>query len=70
MSTALRLLRQDCAQTACFWCVIARPNVTSTDPFFHWVKLLIFFMFNGILKTILLIIFHEREQMIFFFCRV
>ena len=32
MSTALRVLRPDC--TRCFWCVIARTNVTSTDPFF------------------------------------
>ena len=48
-STALRILRQDCAR--CFWCVITRANVTSTDPFFHWVKLLIFFMFSGILKS-------------------
>ena len=41
-------LRPDCAR--CFWCVIARANVTSTDTFFHWVKLLIFFMISGILK--------------------
>ena len=37
MSTALRVLRPDCA--SCFCWVI----VLSTDPFFHWVKLLIFF---------------------------
>ena len=48
MSTALRVLRPDCAR--CFWRVIARVNVTSTDPFFHWVKLLIFLMFSGILR--------------------
>ena len=32
MSTPLRVLRPDCVR--CFWCVIARVNVTSTDPFF------------------------------------
>ena len=64
MSTALRVLRPDCSR--CFWWVIARVNVTSTDTFFHWIKLLIFFVFSGIL----LIIFHEYEQMILFFCRV
>ena len=37
--------------------------------FFHWVKLLIFFMFSGILRPYL-IIFHKHEQMILFFCRV
>ena len=47
-------LRSDRAR--CFWCV----NVTSTDPFFHWVKLLIFFLFSGILKPILFMIFHEH----------
>ena len=31
-STALCILRQDCAR--CFWCVITRANVTSADPFF------------------------------------
>ena len=29
-------LRPDCAR--CFWCVIARGNVTSTDPFFSLGK--------------------------------
>ena len=29
-------LRPDC--TRCFWCVIARANVTSTDPFFSLSK--------------------------------
>ena len=29
-------LRSDCAR--CFWCVIARANVTSTDPFFSLGK--------------------------------
>ena len=32
MSTALHVLRPDCAR--CFWCVIVRVIVTSTDPFF------------------------------------
>ena len=55
MFTALRVLRVDCVR--CLWCLIARVNVTSTDPFFHWVNiintgliLLIFFMCSGILK--------------------
>ena len=69
MSTALRVLCPDWAR--CFWCVIARVNVTSTDPFFHWVKLLIFFMFSGILRPFYLFHFiHEHEQMILFFCCV
>ena len=29
-------LRPDCAR--CFWCMIARANVTSTDPFFSLGK--------------------------------
>ena len=29
-------LRPDCAR--CFWCVVARANVTSTDPFFSLGK--------------------------------
>ena len=31
-------------------------------PFFHWVKLLRFFMFSGIFKVISFIIFHKHEQ--------
>ena len=50
MSTALLILRPDCAR--CFLCVIAHVNVTSTDPFSHRVQLLIFFMFSGILKPL------------------
>ena len=65
MSTALRVLRPDCAR--CFWCVIARVIVISTDPFFHWVKLLIFFMISGILKPFYLYFFHEHEQISFCF---
>ena len=38
--------------------------------FFHWVKLLIFFMFSDILKAFYLYFFHEHEQVILFFCCV
>ena len=61
MYNALRLLRPGCSR--CFCCVILRIIVTSTDPLFHWVKLLIFFMLSGILKQFYL-------WMILFFCRV
>ena len=61
MSTALRVLRPDCAR--CFWCVILRANVTSTDPFFHWVKLLVFFMFSGILKPFYLLFFTNMSKL-------
>ena len=66
MSTALRVLRPDCAK--CFWCVIVHVIVTSTrdHPFFTWVKVLIFFMCSGNLKIISFMIFHKHEQMIFF----
>ena len=52
MSTALCVLHQDCAQTArgAFgaW---SRPRTSHRlIHFFHWVNLLIFFMFSGILK--------------------
>ena len=67
MSTALRVLRTDCAR--CFWCVITRVNVTSTDPFFHWVNWLIFFMLSGILSHFIYD-FHKHKHMILFFCRV
>ena len=36
MSNALRVLRLDCAW--CFWCVIVRVSVISTDPFFSLGK--------------------------------
>ena len=61
-------LRPDCAM--CFWCVIARANVTSTDPFFSLGKVGNILHVYWHFKTILFIIFHEREQMILFFCRV
>ena len=41
--------------------VVVRVNVTSTDPFFHWVKLLIFSLF---------IICTKHEQMIVVICCV
>ena len=58
----------DCAQ--CFCCRIAHVIVTSTDTFFQWVKLLIFFIFTGIYKTFYLQFFQKHEQMILFFCSV
>ena len=42
--TELRTLRPDCARCSC-WVI-----VTSTDPFFHRVNLLILFIFSGIFK--------------------
>ena len=61
-------LRSDCAM--CFWCVIARANVTSTNPFFSLGKVFNILHVYWHFKTILFIIFHECEQMILFFCRV
>ena len=51
MSTALRVLRQDCAQTArgAFGAWSRAQTSHRLIHFFHWVKLLIFFMFSGIL---------------------
>ena len=65
MSAALRVLRPDCAR--CFWCVMRTQTSRRLIHFFHWVKLLIFLMFSFILRLYLCIIFHEHEQMIFFF---
>ena len=65
--TAPRLC-PDCAR--CFWCVIARTNVTSTVPFFSLGKVVNILYVWWHFKTILFIIFHEHEQMILFFCRV
>ena len=59
MYNALRGLRPDSAM--CFCCV-ARVIVTLTNPFFQWVKLLIFFMFSGILKP-----FYSYFFILFFF---
>ena len=52
MSTALRVLRQVCAQTAqgAFGAWSRARTSHRLIHFFHWVKLLIFFMFSGILK--------------------
>ena len=41
-------LRTDYARCSC--CMTVCVIVKSTDSFFHWVKLSIFFMFSGILK--------------------
>ena len=48
MYNALRVLRPGCVWY--FWCMIACVLITSTDSFFHLVRLLTFFMFSGILK--------------------
>ena len=48
----------------------ARERHIDWSTFFHWVKLLIFFMFSDILKPFYFIILHKHKQMILFFCRV
>ena len=53
------------AETACS--EIACTSVTSTDPFFHCINLLTFFMFSGILKQFYLYSFHKHQQIIFGF---
>ena len=68
MSTALRVLRSDCAK--CFWYVISRANVTSTDPFFSLGKVVNILHVYWHFKAILFIIFHKHEQIILFFCLV
>ena len=61
-------LRPDC--TRCFWCVIARANVTSTDPFFSLGKVFNILHVLWHFNAILFIILHEHEQIILFFCHV
>ena len=68
MSTALRVLRPDCAR--CFWCVIACGNITSTDPFFSLGKVVNILHVLWHFKAILFIIFHQHEWMILVLCRV
>ena len=67
MTTALRILGPDCRK--CLWCMIACMIVKSTDHFFQWEKLLIFFMISSILSHFIYN-FHEHEQMILFICLV
>ena len=62
--TAPRLC-PDCAR--CFWCVISCANVTSADPFCHLLKLLIFFMFSGILKPFYLQFFTNMSKLFCFY---
>ena len=59
LRTAPRL-RPDCAK--CSWCVIARKCSHRLIHFFHWVKLLIFFLFSGILKPFYLQFFTNMSK--------
>ena len=61
MSTALRVLRPD--YTRCSWCVIARVNVTSTDPFFFSLgKVVNILHVKWHFKAILLIFFTNMSK--------
>ena len=68
VSNALRELQSDCAM--CFWCVIARVNIVSNDPFFSLDKVVNILCVYWHFKDILFIIFHKHRQMILFFCHV